>query len=118
MQVFYKERLNGHYAVLVYVVSNFISAFPFLAGMSIISVLIVYHMVKFTPGAMRVVYGCLDLILSISVVESIMMIIASLVPNFLMGIIVGAGVLVSIIVAFFNTNLSKFSNLCFCCRAS
>ncbi|KAL9677576.1 hypothetical protein QQ045_005809 [Rhodiola kirilowii] len=93
LKVFYKERLNGHYAVNVYVISNFLSAFPFLVGMSIATVLIVYNMVKFHPGFSRIVYGCMDLILSISIVESLMMIVASLVPNFLMGIIVGAGIL-------------------------
>ncbi|KAL9659964.1 hypothetical protein QQ045_024774 [Rhodiola kirilowii] len=93
LKVFYKERLNGHYAVFVYVVSNFLSAFPFLVGMSVASVLIVYNMVKFHPGLSHMAYGCLNLILCISIIESIMMIVASLVPNFLMGIIVGAGIL-------------------------
>ncbi|CAM8892909.1 unnamed protein product [Rhodiola kirilowii] len=93
LKVFYKERLNGHYAVFVYVVSNFLSAFPFLVGMSVASVLIVYNMVQFHPGLSHMAYGCLNLILCISIIESIMMIVASLVPNFLMGIIVGAGIL-------------------------
>uniref|UniRef100_A0A7N0SX92 ABC transporter domain-containing protein n=2 Tax=Kalanchoe fedtschenkoi TaxID=63787 RepID=A0A7N0SX92_KALFE len=93
LKVFYKERLNGHYAVNAYVLSNFLSALPFLVGMSIATVLIVYNMVKFHPGVSRLAFGCLDLILSISIVESLMMIVASLVPNFLMGIIVGAGIL-------------------------
>uniref|UniRef100_A0A7N0U4Q4 ABC transporter domain-containing protein n=1 Tax=Kalanchoe fedtschenkoi TaxID=63787 RepID=A0A7N0U4Q4_KALFE len=93
LKVFYKERLNGHYAVNVYVLSNFLSALPFLVGMSVATVLIVYNMVTLRPGLSRMVYGGLDLIVSISIVESLMMIIASLVPNFLMGIIVGAGTL-------------------------
>lgn len=37
---------------------------------------------------------CLDLLSAIAAVESSMMIIASLVPNYLMGVIVGAGYLV------------------------
>ncbi|KAL5538216.1 hypothetical protein UlMin_043886 [Ulmus minor] len=93
MKVFYKERLNGHYGVGVYVVSNILSSFPFLALMSLASGTIVYFMVKFRPGFSPYLYFCLDLLSAIATVESVMMIIASLVPNFLMGVIIGAGYL-------------------------
>ncbi|CAM8969575.1 unnamed protein product [Rhodiola kirilowii] len=93
LKVFYMERLNGHYAVGVYILSNFISSFPFLVGMSVATILITYNMVKLQSGLSRISYACLDLIFSISVVESLMMIIASLVPNFLMGLVISAGVL-------------------------
>lgn len=62
--------------------------------MSIAAGTIIYYMAKFRPEFPNFVYFCLDLISSIAVVESSMMIIASLVPNFLMGLIVGAGYLV------------------------
>lgn len=95
-QVFYRERLNGHYGIAVYILSNFLSSLPFVAVMSIATAAITYYMVKFRPGFSPFVYICLDLISSIAVVESTMMIIASLVPNFLMGVIVGAGYIVRI----------------------
>ncbi|MED6135402.1 ABC transporter G member 15 [Stylosanthes scabra] len=66
MKVFYKERLNGYYGISVYILSNFLSSFPFVSMMSIATATITYYM-------------------------SSMMIIASLVPNFLMGVIIGAG---------------------------
>ncbi|KAK7312170.1 hypothetical protein VNO77_35838 [Canavalia gladiata] len=91
MKVFYKERLNGYYGVGVYILSNFLSSFPFVAVMSIATGTITYYMVKFHPGFSRLLYICLDLTGCIAVVESSMMIIASLVPNFLMGLIIGAG---------------------------
>ncbi|XP_038900975.1 ABC transporter G family member 15-like isoform X2 [Benincasa hispida] len=91
MKVFHKERLNGHYGIAVYTLSHFLSSFPFLALMSIASATIVFYMVKFETEFSRYVYISLDLLSSIAVVESIMMIIASLVPNFLMGVIIGAG---------------------------
>lgn len=94
LQVFYKERLNGHYGVAVYTLSNLVSSFPFLALMSLSAGTITYYMVKFRPEFSHYVYMCLDLISSIAAVESSMMIIASLVPNFLMGVIVGAGYIV------------------------
>ncbi|XP_027355162.1 ABC transporter G family member 15-like [Abrus precatorius] len=91
MRVFYKERLNGYYGVAVYILSNFLSSFPFVAVMSIATGTITYYMVKFRPEFSHLLYICLDLIGCIAVVESSMMIIASLVPNFLMGLIIGAG---------------------------
>ncbi|ESW03548.1 hypothetical protein PHAVU_011G023000 [Phaseolus vulgaris] len=91
MKVFNKERLNGYYGVGVYILSNFISSLPFVTVMSIATGTITYYMVKFRSEFSHFVYICLDLIGCIAVVESSMMIIASLVPNFLMGLIIGAG---------------------------
>ncbi|EYU26837.1 hypothetical protein MIMGU_mgv11b023824mg, partial [Erythranthe guttata] len=50
MKVFYKERLNGHYGVGVFILSNFLSSFPFLIAISLSSASITYFMVKFHPG--------------------------------------------------------------------
>lgn len=94
-QVFYKERLNGYYGVGVYVVSNFLSSCPFLALMSLATATIVYFMVKFRPEFPSYLYFALDLLSCIATVESAMMIVASLVPNFLMGVTIGAGYLVT-----------------------
>ncbi|KAJ9164327.1 hypothetical protein P3X46_023920 [Hevea brasiliensis] len=91
LKVFYKERLNGHYGVGIYILSNFLSSFPYLTVMSVATVSITFYMVKFRPEFSHFVYACLDLTSSIAAVESCMMTIASLVPNFLMGVIVGAG---------------------------
>ncbi|KAK3009466.1 hypothetical protein RJ639_013412 [Escallonia herrerae] len=93
MRVFYRERLNGYYGVAVFVLSNFLSSFPFLVAVAFTTGTITYYMVKFGHGVSHYVYFCLNIFGAISVVESCMMIIASLVPNFLMGIITGAGVL-------------------------
>ncbi|KAJ4724326.1 ABC transporter G family member [Melia azedarach] len=93
MKVFYRERLNGHYGVAVYILSNFLSSLPFLTVMSVATTSITYYMVKFRSGISHFIYVCLDLISSIAVVESCMMMIASVVPNFLTGIIIGAGYL-------------------------
>ncbi|XP_014493690.2 ABC transporter G family member 15-like [Vigna radiata var. radiata] len=91
MKVFNKERMNGYYGVGVYILSNFLSSLPFVTVMSTATGTITYYMVKFRSEFSHFVYICLDLIGCIAVVESSMMIIASLVPNFLMGLIIGAG---------------------------
>lgn len=94
-QVFKKERMNGYYGNGVYVLSNFVSSLPFVAVMSIGTGLITDYMVKFHAGFSHFWYGVIDLFGSIAVVETSMMIIASLVPNFLMGVIIGAGYIVT-----------------------
>lgn len=92
--MFCKERLNGHYGVGVFILANFISSFPFLVTIAVITGTITFYMVKFRTEFSHYVFFCLNLFGSIAVVEGCMMIVASLVPNFLMGIIAGAGVLV------------------------
>lgn len=87
--------MNGHYGVAVFILSNFFSAFPYLVSIALASGTITYYMVKFRPEFSHYVFFCLNLFSCIAVVESCMMVVASLVPNFLMGIITGAGVIVS-----------------------
>lgn len=62
--------------------------------MSLATATITYYMVGFQPGFSHSMYAYLDLFSAIAVVESCMMVVASLVPNFLMGIIAGAGLIV------------------------
>ncbi|XP_058730325.1 ABC transporter G family member 15-like [Vicia villosa] len=93
MKVFYRERLNGYYGVAAYILSNFLSSFPFLVSIAVTSSTITYNMVKFRPGFIHFAFFTLNIYGCISVIESLMMVVASLVPNFLMGIITGAGII-------------------------
>lgn len=93
MKVFYRERLNGYYGVAVFILSNFFSSLPFLITISGVAGTITFFMVKYEPEFPRYAFFCLNLFGCIAMVESVMMIVAALVPNFLMGIIAGAGVL-------------------------
>jgi hypothetical protein len=95
MKVFTLERQNGYYGVAVYIISNFLSSMPFLLTVSWASASITYWMVKFRPGFSYFAFFALNLYGGVSVIESLMMIISALVPNFLMGLILGAGVIVS-----------------------
>jgi ABC-type multidrug transport system permease subunit len=100
-QVFQRERLNGHYGVIAFVISNTISAMPFLIMITFISGTVCYFMVRLHPGFEHYLFFVLCLFASVTVVESLMMAIASIVPNFLMGIIIGAGIQVSIYIYIF-----------------
>ncbi|CAI9104064.1 OLC1v1002672C1 [Oldenlandia corymbosa var. corymbosa] len=97
MKVFQRERLNDHYDPSAFAVRNLLSAFPFLLLISLILGAIAYFLTGFQKGLdpgkvidhffyfVAVLFACMML------VESLMMVIASLVPNFLMGIILGSG---------------------------
>ncbi|GAA0172791.1 hypothetical protein Leryth_009618 [Lithospermum erythrorhizon] len=92
MKVFYRERLNGYYGVGAFVLANFLSSFPFLVAVAALTGTITYYMV-FKASFGHYVFFCLNLFGCIAMVESVMMIVASLVPNFLMGLVTGAGIL-------------------------
>ncbi|KAF8036030.1 hypothetical protein BT93_C1905 [Corymbia citriodora subsp. variegata] len=92
MKVFQRERMNGHYGVTAFVVSNTFSAMPFLILITFLSGTICYFTVNLHPGFVHYLFFVLSLYASITVVESLMMAIASVVPNFLMGIVIGAGI--------------------------
>ncbi|CAN0891850.1 ABC transporter G family member 15 [Linum grandiflorum] len=94
LQVFHEDRVNKSYGVGVYILSNFLSSFPYVALMSVSAASVTYYMVELKPEILSFAYACLNLISSIVAVESCMMTIALLVPNYLMGIVIGAGYIV------------------------
>ncbi|KAL9367860.1 hypothetical protein Peur_039059 [Populus x canadensis] len=93
MKVFYREKLNGYYGVTVFILSNYISSFPFLVTIALLTGTICFYLVKFRSGFNHYVFFCLNIFGAISVIESLMMVVASLVPNFLTGLITGAGII-------------------------
>ncbi|CAJ2678129.1 unnamed protein product [Trifolium pratense] len=93
MKVFERERLNGHYGVTAFTIGNTLSAIPFLLLMSLIPGTLVYYLVGLHQGHEQFVYFISMLFISVFLVEGLMMIVASMVPNFLMGIIIGTGIL-------------------------
>uniref|UniRef100_A0A0E0J6D5 ABC transporter domain-containing protein n=1 Tax=Oryza nivara TaxID=4536 RepID=A0A0E0J6D5_ORYNI len=92
IKVFRRERLSGHYGVTEFVISNTLSATPYLAVMIIIPGAILYYLTGLTRGGSNIAYFVVTLYMCIVLVESIMMVIAAVVPDFLMGIVVGSGV--------------------------
>ncbi|CAL5213619.1 unnamed protein product [Lathyrus oleraceus] len=93
MKVFERERLNGHYGATAFTVGNTLSAVPFLLLMSLIPGALVYYLVGLHQGHEQFVYFISMLFICVLLVEGLMMIVASVVPNFLMGIIFGSGIL-------------------------
>ncbi|KAL6269827.1 hypothetical protein ACE6H2_026738 [Prunus campanulata] len=91
-QVFERERLNGHYGVSAFVLANTFSSVPFLILISVIPGAITYYVAGLHKGFEHFFYFACVLFACMMLVESLMMIVASIVPNFLMGIIAGAGI--------------------------
>ncbi|GMH14593.1 hypothetical protein Nepgr_016434 [Nepenthes gracilis] len=92
MKIFQRERLNGHYGVEAYVIGNTFSSIPYLVVISLIPGAIAYYLVGLQRAFDHFVYFALLLFACMLLVESLMMIVASIVPDFLMGIITGAGI--------------------------
>lgn len=87
-----RERLNGHYGVAAFVVANTFSSLPFLLLIGLIPGVISYYLVGLQKEFGHFVYYALLLFVCMMLVESLMMVVASVVPDFLMGIISGAGI--------------------------
>ncbi|XVF67240.1 hypothetical protein PTKIN_Ptkin10aG0104700 [Pterospermum kingtungense] len=92
MKVFERERLNGHYGVIAFLFSNTVSALPFLAVISLISGAVSYYIPGLHKGYDHFLFYFLTLFACMMLVESLMMVVACLVPNFLMGITIGVGI--------------------------
>ncbi|KAJ9174892.1 hypothetical protein P3X46_013492 [Hevea brasiliensis] len=92
MKVFVRERLNGHYGTTAFIFSNTFSSMPFLLVISLIPGAIAYYLTGLQKGFDHFLCFASIIFASMILVESVMMVVASIVPNFLMGIIAGAGI--------------------------
>lgn len=92
MKIFGRERLNGHYGAAPFTIANTVSAAPYLALISVVPGAIAYYLVGLQSSFGHFAYFALVLFTTMMVVEGLMMIVASAVPDFLMGIITGAGI--------------------------
>jgi hypothetical protein len=91
-QIFGGERLNGHYGVGAYVIENTLSSVPYLVIISLAPGALAYYLVGLQKSFQHFACFALLLFACMMLVESLMMIVASIVPNFLLGIITGAGI--------------------------
>ncbi|KAK3414132.1 hypothetical protein EUGRSUZ_I02638, partial [Eucalyptus grandis] len=92
LKVFERERLNGHYRTSAFVLGNTLSSMPFLLIISLIPGAITYYLVGLQRSLEHFMYFASTLFACMMLVESLMMIVASVMPNFLLGLITGAGI--------------------------
>lgn len=97
-QIFGRERLNGHYVVGAFVVRGTLSSIPYLLMISLIPGATAYWLRSCRTSkerpTLRLLCTCTLCMhdVCMMLVESLMMIVASILPDFRMGIITGAGV--------------------------
>ncbi|XP_026391162.1 ABC transporter G family member 11-like isoform X2 [Papaver somniferum] len=92
MMIFERERLNGHYGVTAFIIGNTLSSTPYLLINTLIPGAIAYYLAGLHKGFEHFLFFVLVIFVSVILVESLMMIVASMVPNYLMGIIIGSGI--------------------------
>ncbi|XP_012086194.2 ABC transporter G family member 15 [Jatropha curcas] len=98
-KVVYYERFNGHYGEGEFVFANLVSSFPFLAIMALSSGTIIHYMMKFHMGFSILWHFCINLFCCLSIMECVTMIVALLLPNFLMGMGVSSAIIMLLIMA-------------------
>jgi hypothetical protein len=94
--VFEKERLNGHYGVASFVVASTVSSAPYLFLISAFPGTLAYILADFHHGFMHFLYFILTLYSCMLLAEGLMMMIASIIPDFHLAVAVGAGIQVHV----------------------
>ncbi|KAF7803749.1 ABC transporter G family member 11 [Senna tora] len=92
MKVFKRERLNGHYGVTAFLIGNTFSAVPYMLLISLIPGLIVYYLSGLHKGLEHFLYLIAVLFATVMSVESLMMVVGCIFPNFIMGMIIVGGI--------------------------
>ncbi|KAI9121037.1 hypothetical protein K1719_008070 [Acacia pycnantha] len=92
MKVFKRERLNGHYGVTAFLIGNTLSAIPYMLLISLIPGGIVYCLSGLHKGLEHFLYLTSVLFATVMSVESLMMVVGSFFPNFIMGMIIVGGI--------------------------
>ena len=88
--IFTKDRANGAYGTLSFLLAQSIVSQPFLFLMSIICSSITYWLIGLNSNVGNFFFFVWNLYISFAVAEAIMLLIASVVPFFVVGIAVGA----------------------------
>ncbi|GJQ14676.1 hypothetical protein GpartN1_g7030.t1 [Galdieria partita] len=89
-EIFVRERANGTYHVLSYQIAHFLVDVPFVFLLALVSGTICYWLVGMNSSFGRYCFFVWTLFLSLLVAESMMMVIAAIVPYFIVGIAMGA----------------------------
>lgn len=89
-QIVVREKANASYSSLAYLSGHFVMEVAFMAIMAIVLTAVVYYMAGFNPSFTRFLFFAVTLFMSLLVAESIMILIAAMVPFLLAGIAMGA----------------------------
>ncbi|KAK7396233.1 hypothetical protein VNO78_17093 [Psophocarpus tetragonolobus] len=102
LKVFKRERFGNYYGEVIFVLSHFLSSFPFVLAISLSSGTILYHMVNIHPGFSHYCYFCMNIFCTISVTEGCTLFVAALAPDLLVAMGIATGVIVQNLYSLYN----------------
>ncbi|KAE9961533.1 hypothetical protein BLS_001839 [Venturia inaequalis] len=86
LSLFKKERANGLYGPIAFMVSNFITGLPFLFLIALIYSVIVYWLVNFNPHGVNFARWLMWLFLDLLAAESLVVLISTVAPIFVVSL--------------------------------
>uniref|UniRef100_A0ACD5Z021 Uncharacterized protein n=1 Tax=Avena sativa TaxID=4498 RepID=A0ACD5Z021_AVESA len=92
MKIFEKEWLTGHYGVTEFVIANTLSSTLYLGLISILPAAIAYYLTGLQRGIGHFLFFASTLWACTILVEGMMMIVAAIVPDFILGVVTGSGI--------------------------
>ncbi|CAM0907697.1 unnamed protein product [Alopecurus aequalis] len=92
MKIFQKEWLSGHYGATEFVIANTLSSTLYLGLISVLPAAIAYYLTGLQRGIYHFIFFGVTLWECTILVEGMMMIVAAIVPDFILGVVTGSGV--------------------------
>ncbi|XP_061355519.1 uncharacterized protein LOC133300048 [Gastrolobium bilobum] len=92
MKVFERERLNGHYGITVFLIGNILSVVPYMLMISLIPGGIAYYLCGLHKGLENFMYFTSLLFAIMMWVESLMLVVGSVSPNYVIGMFIAGGI--------------------------
>ncbi|XP_051212211.2 ABC transporter G family member 1 [Lolium perenne] len=92
MKIFQKEWLTGHYGATEFVIANTLSSTLFLGLITILPAAIAYYLTGLQRRIDHFSFFAATLWACSILVEGMMMIVAAIVPDFILGVVTGSGV--------------------------
>ncbi|RDX90812.1 ABC transporter G family member 11, partial [Mucuna pruriens] len=92
IKVFERERLNGHYGITAFLIGNILSAVPYILMISLIPGGIAYYLCGMHKGLERFLFFTSMLFAIVMWVESLMLVVGSISPNYVIGMFLAGGV--------------------------
>eukprot|EP00042_Codosiga_hollandica_P055028 m.758572 g.758572 ORF g.758572 m.758572 type:complete len:156 (+) comp59036_c1_seq34:735-1202(+) len=90
--VFTRERANGYYHVAAHVIADSVVTIPGLLLISLLCTIIIYFMVGLSHGGEGFAVFLFCLFMSLLGAESMLALIAAIVPHYIIGMALGSGV--------------------------
>lgn len=92
-KIFTREKMNGWYGTSTFVIANTLASLPFIFTVAISSSVLMYFLAGLRGTGTAFMEFTINLFLSLTAVESLLLPVAAVVGHFLAGIAIGSGIL-------------------------